>query len=116
MELNYQLAGVRIRAARLKKKYTQERVSEFADISPQHYSKIESGSTRLSLPCMVRICNVLDVTPNDLLMDSVACATPQLMANVAAVFSDCSHDEIYLMLSMAEHLKKSLRMKNLLPT
>ena len=112
MELNYTLVGVRIRAARNKKGYTQERTAELADVSPQHYSKIESASTRLSLPCLVRICNVLDVTPDEILMDSVSHATPQLLKNVAAVFSDCSNDEIYLMLSTAESVKNALRVKN----
>ena len=111
MELNYALVGIRNRAARLKKEYTQERTSELADISPQHYSKIESASTRLSLPCLVRICNVLEVTPDEILMDSVSQATPQLLKNVAAVYSDCSNDEIFLMLSVAENLKKALRLK-----
>ncbi|MCL2083817.1 MAG: helix-turn-helix transcriptional regulator [Oscillospiraceae bacterium] len=113
MELNYGLVGVRIRAARLRKCYTQERVSEYADISPQHYSKIESGGTRLSLPCLVRICNALEVTPDELLMDSVNRATPQMISSVASVFSDCSNDEMFLMLSIAENLKKSIRQKGL---
>ena len=116
VELNYKLVGMRIRENRLRLGYTQEYVSEHADISPQHCSSIETGSTKLSLSCMVRVCNVLDITPNTLLMDSVDHATPHLMANVAAVFEDCTNDEIYLMLSIADNLKKSLRLKNIILT
>lgn len=112
-ELNYKLIGIRIRERRIKQGYTQEYVSEHADISPQHCSSIESGKTKLSLPCLVRVCNVLDITPNDLLMDSVKHATPQLLGNVATVFSDCSNDEIFLMLSIADKLKESLRVKKM---
>ena len=113
-ELNYTLIGTRLRAIRLKMGYTQEYVAEQAGISAQHCSGIECGNAKVSLPALVRICNALDATPDDILMDSVIRATPQLMENVATVFSDCSPDEVYLMLSQAENLKKVLRQKNLL--
>ena len=114
MELNYTLIGTRLRAVRLKRGYTQEYVAEHAGISAQHCSGIECGNAKVSLPALVRLCNVLDATPDDILMDSVIRATPQLAENVAAVFTDCSPDEVYLMLSQAENLKKALRQKNLL--
>lgn len=114
IELNYTLVGIRLRAVRLKREYTQEYVAERAGISAQHCSGIECGNAKVSLPALIRLCNALDVTPDEILMDSVSGSTPQLMANVAAVFSDCSNDEIYLMLSVADSLKKSLRLKNLL--
>jgi transcriptional regulator with XRE-family HTH domain len=113
MELNYELIGVRLRAVRLEKGFTQERTSELADVSPQHYSKIESGGTKLSLPCLVRICNALEITPDDVLMDSVDKSAPQLSKEIAFVFSGCTNDEMFLMLSVAENLKKSLRIKRL---
>ena len=113
MELNYKLIGVRLRAVRLKKGYTQEYLSEQSDISATHYSKIESGGTKLSLPCLVRVCNALGITPDEVLMDSVDSGTPKLLKEAAAVFSGCTPNEIFLMLSIAESLKKSLNIKNL---
>ena len=113
IKLNYKLIGVRIRAVRKKKGYTQEHLSEVADISPQHCSGIEYGSAKLSLQCLISMCNALDITPNDILMDSIENSTPHLLKEVAAVFSDCSNDEIFLMLSQAENLKKSLRLKHI---
>ena len=113
-ELNYALIGTRLRAVRLKRGFTQEYVAEHAGISAQHCSGIECGNAKVSLSALIRLCNVLDSTPDDILMDSVNRATPQLSENIASVFSDCSPDEIYLMLSQAENLKKSLRQKNLL--
>ena len=115
IELNYMLIGVRLRAARIEKGYTQEYISERAGISAQHCSGIECGNAKVSLPALVRLCNALEITPDSVLMDSINHATPQLKANIAAIFADCSPDETYLMLSQAENLKKSLRIKNLLP-
>ncbi|MCL2224311.1 MAG: helix-turn-helix transcriptional regulator [Defluviitaleaceae bacterium] len=112
-ELNYTLIGERIRAARLKKGYTQENTAERSGISAQHCSGIECGNAKVSLPALVRLCNALDASPDDILMDSINRVTPQLMENVASVFSDCSPDEIFLMLSQADNLKKALRQKRL---
>lgn len=113
MDLNYRLIGKRFRAIRQKRGYTQEQVSERAGISPQHCSGIECGSAKVSLPALVRLCNALEATPDEILMDSVKQTTPLLLKDVAEVFSDCSSDEIFLMLSQADNLKKSLRIKNL---
>ena len=113
IELNYTLIGNRLRSVRLKKGLTQDYVSEMSDISAQHCSGIECGNAKVSLPALVRLCNTLDVSPDDILMDSIKRATPQLMEDVASVFSDCSPDEIYLMLSQAKNLKKALRQKNI---
>jgi len=113
IELNYKLIGIRLRAERIKKKYTQEYLSELSGISPQHCSGIECGSAKLSLPCLVNICNALKITPNDILMDSVDNSTPQLLKEAEIIFSDCSKDEIFLMLSIADCLKKSMKIKNI---
>ena len=114
IELNYTLIGTRLRAIRLKLGYTQEYVAEHAGISAQHCSGIECGNAKVSLPTLVRLCNSLDATPDDILMDSIIRTTPQLTENIDTVFADCSPDEVYLILSQAENLKKALRQKNLL--
>jgi Predicted transcriptional regulators len=111
MELNYKLIGIRIKKARLEKGLTQEGLAEQSSISPQHVSHVENGGTKLSLPCLVAICNALDVTADKLLMDAVPQAEVHLMGEVSKVFSDCSADEMFLMLSVADSLKVALRLK-----
>jgi len=113
MELNYVLLGLRLKKARLAKKLSQDKLSELCDISPQHLSQIESGKTKLSLPCLVRVCNALEITTDCMLMDTVPIPTPHLMAEVAAVYSDCTPHEIFFMLSISENLKKTMRIKNI---
>lgn len=115
IELNYQLVGKRLRAIRKKRGLTQERLAELAGISPQHCSGIETGGAKVSLPALVQLCNALDATPDEVLLDSVpAAAKPGLMREVEAVFADCSADEMYLMLAQAKSLKDAVRVKNLL--
>ena len=115
IELNYQLVGKRLRALRKKRGYTQERLAELAGISPQHCSGIETGSAKVSLPALVQLCNALNATPDEVLLDSVpAAAKPGLLRETERVFSDCSADELYLILAQAKSLKEALRVKGLL--
>ncbi len=113
IELNYKLIGKRLRTIRKKRGYTQEQLAELADISSQHCSGIETGGAKVSLPALIRLCNALGATPDEILMDSVDQAAPLYLKNMSELFSDCSSDEMYLMLSQAENLKKSLRLNNL---
>ena len=112
MELNYKLIGIRIKAARLAKGLTQEGLAEMSDISPQHVSHVENGGTKLSLPCLVAMCNALDVTADKLLMDSIPQSEIHLTEEVAKVYRDCTANEMYLMLSVAESLKAAMRLKS----
>ncbi len=114
-DLNYKLIGGRLKAIRKKRGLTQERVAELVELSPQHISGIETGGAKVSLPALVRLCNALDTTPNEVLLDSVpAAAKPGLRREVEAVFSDASADEMYLMLAQAKSVKEAVRVKGLL--
>lgn len=111
-ELNYILIGQRLRAIRKKRGFTQEQIAELADVSPQHISGIETGGAKVSLSALVRLCNVLNTTPDVILMDSVKQSEALYSSEIAEVFGDCSADELYLMLSQAKNLKKELRLRN----
>ena len=109
IELNYKLIGQQLRAIRKSRGLTQEEVAERADISPQHCSGIENGSAKVSLPALVRLCNALDATPDEILMDSIKKPSPMAQKDISDVFSDCTPDEVFLMLSQAKSLKEALR-------
>ena len=114
MELNYTLIGSRIKKIRKSQKLTQERLSEMAGISPQHMSQIESAKTKLSLPTLINICNALNVSADKVLCDVLTADTAeQVNADIADTFKDCTADEVYLMLSVAESVKRSLRVKRI---
>ena len=114
MELNYALIGARIKRLRKSKKLTQDKLSELSSISPQHLSQIESAKTKLSLPTLINICNALGVTADRILCDVLKADAPEeISADIAEVFSDCTADEIFLMLNVANSLKHSLRLKKI---
>lgn len=115
IELNYRLVGQRLRAIRKKRGFTQEYLAEMAGISPQHCSGIETGAAKVSLPALIQLCNALEATPNEVLLDSVpAAAKPGLIREVEMVFSDATPDEMYLMLAQAKSIKEAVRVKGLL--
>lgn len=59
--------GHNIQKYRKKHGYTQDQLAELLDISKVHLSHIEIGARSASLSLILSCCNVLCVTPNDLL-------------------------------------------------
>ena len=114
--LNYKLIGVRIKNVRLKRKLTQDSLSEKVEIGVQHMNKIENGKAPLSLTCLVKIANALETTVDHLLMDNVtAASTPHLLDEIKNILDDCTPEEIYLIAELAKTLKNGVRTKNLQP-
>lgn len=56
--------GIKIKQARLAKKYTQDFVSEQIDISTDLLRNIENGRNVGSLPTLLNLCNFLELSPN----------------------------------------------------
>ena len=109
MELDYKAIGKRIKIARIKADFTQERLAEAVEISPTHMSNIETGTTRVSLSAIVNLANALSVTVVDLLCDSVVKSKVQFEKDIAAVLDDCDEHEIRIIKDMAQALKETLR-------
>lgn len=56
--------GLNIQLARLKKGYTQEVLAEKCNVSAKYISALETGLSSGSIPLIIDICNILDITPN----------------------------------------------------
>lgn len=57
--------------ARLSKNFTQEEMGEMLAITQASYCKLETGVKTPSLNTLIRICEVLEITPNFLLSDEL---------------------------------------------
>lgn len=64
--------GNRLYKYRRKKKLSQIELSEAAAISVRAYANIERGAAGMRVNTLIRICQVLDITPNMLLVDDEA--------------------------------------------
>lgn len=69
--MDYIELGKRIRAARSRLNLTQEQLAEQAELSAAFVGHIERGTRVLSVETLVRLCRVLQITPNALLSFSV---------------------------------------------
>ena len=70
MTIDYKALGAKIKEYRKKENITQEQLAEMADISLSHMSNIETASASVSLPALKLIADALDVTLDELLIDS----------------------------------------------
>lgn len=72
MQYDRFLIGRQIQKARKAKRYTQDYVSDKANIGEKFLSQIECGKAGLSISTLLALCEILEVSPNYLLLvDSV---------------------------------------------
>lgn len=62
--------GKRIQEARLLRNITQDQLAEKCNVTPKHISAVERGTSPGSVILLLNICNILDITPNSLFVDS----------------------------------------------
>ena len=68
---NLKNIGKNIKIARLKKGFSQEKLAELCGVSDRHIGLLERGQTSGSIPLIIDICNVLDVSPNFVFRDII---------------------------------------------
>lgn len=76
---------------RKAKGLTQAEVAEIAELSDRTYADIERGSVTMRVDSLLKICNALHITPNDILVsDNIAEITEY---DIAQAIKDCSNNE-----------------------
>ena len=78
-ELDYQKIGRKIRAARLEKGWSQDRLSEKCNISLSFMGHIERGTRIMSMDTLVALCNELEISADYLLWDIIRPSDPILL-------------------------------------
>lgn len=67
MELAKKVGNV-LKEARKFKGMTQKEVASLLLMSQQQYSRFETGKFELNYQQIVKLCQILDITPNDLFL------------------------------------------------
>ena len=78
-EINVEV-GRRIRRAREAAGLTQERFAELIGVSPQNVSCVERGLAGVSMTVLRRMCQVLRVSSDALLLDEPGCGDADALA------------------------------------
>lgn len=107
MNIDYKAIGVRIKAARTRKGVTQGYIAEITGLSTPHISNIETGNTKLGLPTIINVANVLDVSVDELLCDNIQRSEKIFQNELAELLQDCSPNELRLITELAKVVKKN---------
>ena len=70
MALDYNIIGERLKKARIENNLTQEELAEKLDVSIAFLSRIERGSSHISLKRLSQICDILGITEGSILNGS----------------------------------------------
>ena len=70
MALDYNIIGERLKKARINNGLTQEKLAEKLDVSIAFLSRIERGSSHISLKRLSQICDILGITDGSILNGS----------------------------------------------
>lgn len=109
MELDFKAIGKRIKIARIRTNLTQETVADKIGVTPQHVSNIETGNSSVSLTTLVAIANLLNVSVDELLCDTVLKSKLVFIKEADEIFSDCNEYEVRVLVDVLKATKSSMR-------
>lgn len=109
MAVNYRLIGAKIKCFRKKRGFSQEALSEMVACCPAHISHIERGTRIMSMETFVRLANVLQVSTDELLVDTLKGIDAPFDRAFAAVICDCSDYEKRVLLHIISEAKAALQ-------
>lgn len=104
MQMDYSKLGKRIAQRRKACGLKQARVCELCDLSDKYLSAIECARSIPSLDVLMRICEVLDTTPDALLLGVQHDETDEMRANVMQKARVLSHKQMQLLDSFVNWL------------
>jgi transcriptional regulator with XRE-family HTH domain len=91
--IDYAAVGKRIAAIRKKQHMTQEQLAERTELSIVYISHIENSRSIPSLETLVKLCGVLDVTPDELLLGTRQDMENYLLSDIQQKLLQCSPRE-----------------------
>lgn len=107
--INYVDIGKRIQKRRKAIGMTQEELADKAGLDTSTISKFETGRTKISLPSLVEIANILEMSADELLCGSITASAYVYQGEIAERLKTCSNREFQLLNAMNAFLLDELR-------
>lgn len=107
LDIDYKAIGLRIKAARARKGLTQGNIAKLTGLSTPHISNIETGNTKLGLPTIIHLANVLDVSVDELLCDNIHRSEQIYCQELSELLQGCTVDELHIISELVKVIKKS---------
>jgi transcriptional regulator with XRE-family HTH domain len=108
MVVKYNELGKRISSFRNKVGISQEELSERINLSREHINRIESGKKLPALDTLVDIANALNVSADDLLVDSLLHSASTADSELHRLLLDCNAIEEEILTRTVKELKAIL--------
>ena len=105
MAIDYEALGKRISNARKQVGITQEALGEQLNMTRKHISVIETAINR---PSLVDIANALNVSADDLLVDSLTHSASTADSEIHRLLLDCNTTEQEILTRTVKELKAIL--------
>lgn len=102
MALDYKLIGSRLKQARQKKKYTQEKLAEELDVSIAFLSRVECGSLEISLKRLSQICEIFGISEGSILNGSSTTSNTYLSNDLSNLLKNCPPEKSKLIYEIAK--------------
>lgn len=108
-DIDYGLLGERIRQFRHKAHWTQEQLAGRIDAATSTIAHAESGTSKPSLPLLIKIANELNVSLDQLISDSLPIADVYIQKDISDILSDCTVTEKQIIRDILLTTKETLR-------
>jgi transcriptional regulator with XRE-family HTH domain len=96
LEIDYKALGERIAKRRKVLNLTQDNVAEATGLSNNHISNIENNHSIPSIETLIKICEVLDITPDYFLLGIVRHTNDSLLAQINQKIKLCDEKKLEL--------------------
>ena len=93
MTVDYSLIGKRLAELRKRKGITQEKLAEKTDLSNNYISNIENNRSIPSIETLTKLCDALDITPNDVLLGTSLNSDNYMLGELQRKIEDCTPRE-----------------------
>lgn len=110
VQVNFKLLGKRIAVRRRQLGFKQNQIAEMLGISNNYLSNIENGRSIPSLEVFSKLCEVLQVTPDFLLLGNIK--ANNIQKNIKDLLLLCSDDTLNLAKEILECLIKNQKNKS----
>ena len=104
--IDYAALGKRIKEKRISEKLTQEQLGEMCELSAAHIGHIERGTRILSVEVLFKIAQVLNVSVDYLLFDSVE--NDNILNSITPILKDTDKNKVNHFLNTVRVLAENI--------
>ncbi|WP_310602758.1 helix-turn-helix domain-containing protein, partial [Anaerosporobacter sp.] len=106
MSVNFVIIGKRVKEVRKQHNLTQAKLAEYANLSPQYLSQIETAKKQASLQSLISISQSLKISLDDLLIGNQVEKRSEYYSEIIDLMEDCSGFEKRVIFELVNTIKK----------